>query len=162
MRGPYRLGGRRPTGSIGCPLCGYGIEILDTALTLGVGTSPFVFFNWVGTQPEEKQLRRLLRKLQIAAVPHGFRLSFRDWVAEETDHPREVIGSGPRACGPEQGRGGLSAHGPVRAPASAHARLGEIPSWRDVRSEGRFDCFRSSVLSLAMAAAERVPTPGLC
>ena len=24
-------------------------------------------------------------------VPHGFRSSFRDWAAEETDHPREVI-----------------------------------------------------------------------
>ena len=23
--------------------------------------------------------------------PHGFRSSFRDWAAEETDHPREVI-----------------------------------------------------------------------
>ena len=28
---------------------------------------------------------------KIAAVPHGFRSSFRDWAAEETDHPREVI-----------------------------------------------------------------------
>ena len=28
--------------------------------------------------------------LKIAAVPHGFRSSFRDWAAEETDHPREV------------------------------------------------------------------------
>ena len=27
----------------------------------------------------------------IAAVAHGFRSSFRDWAAEETDHPREVI-----------------------------------------------------------------------
>ena len=26
-----------------------------------------------------------------AAVPHGFRSSFRDWTAAETDHPREVI-----------------------------------------------------------------------
>ncbi len=26
-----------------------------------------------------------------AAVPHGFRSSFRDWAAKETDHPREVI-----------------------------------------------------------------------
>ena len=25
-----------------------------------------------------------------AFVPHGFRSSFRDWAAEETDHPREV------------------------------------------------------------------------
>ena len=32
----------------------------------------------------------LLRALKIAAVPHGFRSSFRDWAAEETDHPREV------------------------------------------------------------------------
>ena len=33
----------------------------------------------------------LLRALRIAAVPHGFRSSFRDWAAEETDHPREVV-----------------------------------------------------------------------
>ena len=26
----------------------------------------------------------------IAAVPHGFRSGFRDWAAEDTDHPREV------------------------------------------------------------------------
>ena len=35
-------------------------------------------------------LSRLLKRLGIAAVPHGFRSSFRDWAAEETDHPREV------------------------------------------------------------------------
>ena len=29
--------------------------------------------------------------LGIAAVPHGFRSSFRDWAAERTNHPREVI-----------------------------------------------------------------------
>ena len=28
---------------------------------------------------------------KIAAVPSGFRSSFRDWAVEETDHPREVI-----------------------------------------------------------------------
>ena len=31
------------------------------------------------------------QKHGIAAVPHGFRSSFRDWAAEETDHPREVV-----------------------------------------------------------------------
>ena len=36
-------------------------------------------------------LRRLLQDQQIAAVPHGFRSTFRDWAAEDTDHPREVI-----------------------------------------------------------------------
>ena len=33
---------------------------------------------------------KLMRKLRIAAVPHGFRSSFRDWAAECSDAPREV------------------------------------------------------------------------
>ena len=33
----------------------------------------------------------MLQHLRIAAVAHGLRSSFRDWAAEETDHPREVI-----------------------------------------------------------------------
>ena len=32
----------------------------------------------------------LLHELEIDAVPHGFRSSFRDWAAECTDAPREV------------------------------------------------------------------------
>ena len=73
------------------PLCGRAVEILDEARSLVEGTSPFVFPNRVGKQLEEKQLRRMFRKHGIAAVPHGFRSSFRDWAAEETDHSREVI-----------------------------------------------------------------------
>ena len=73
------------------PLCGRAVEILDEARKLVEGTSPFLFPNRVGKQLEEKQLRRMFRKHGIAAVPHGFRSSFRDWAAEKTDHPREVI-----------------------------------------------------------------------
>ena len=36
-------------------------------------------------------LPQMLLHHGIAAVAHGFRSSFRDWAAEETDHPREVI-----------------------------------------------------------------------
>ena len=36
-------------------------------------------------------LPKMLQYREIAAVPHGFRSSFRDWAAEMTDHPREVI-----------------------------------------------------------------------
>ena len=36
-------------------------------------------------------MTKLVRELGIEAVPHGFRSSFRDWAAEMTDHPREVI-----------------------------------------------------------------------
>ena len=73
------------------PLCGHAIEILDEARPLVEGTSPFLFPNRVGKQLEEKQLRRMFQEHAIAAVPHGFRSSFRDWAAEETDHPHEVI-----------------------------------------------------------------------
>ena len=36
-------------------------------------------------------LPKMLQYHGIAAVAHGFRSSFRDWAAEETEHPREVI-----------------------------------------------------------------------
>ena len=72
------------------PLCGRATEILEEARKLGDG-SPLVFTLGDGQPIFDKRLRRLLRKLAIAAVPHGFRSSFRDWAAEETDHPREVV-----------------------------------------------------------------------
>ena len=72
------------------PLCGRAIDIIDEARTFGVG-SPIVFTIGDGQPIIEKHLRRLLATLKIAAVPHGFRSSFRDWAAEETDHPREVV-----------------------------------------------------------------------
>ena len=73
------------------PLCGRALEILDAARTLGEGAGPFVFTRRRGKPLDDKQLRCLLREHRIAAVPHGFRSTFRDWAAEETDHPREVI-----------------------------------------------------------------------
>ena len=36
-------------------------------------------------------LSNLIRGLGIAAVPHRFRSSFRDWAAEQTNTPREVV-----------------------------------------------------------------------
>ena len=36
-------------------------------------------------------LSKLIKELGIAAVPHGFRSSFRDWAAEQTNTPREVV-----------------------------------------------------------------------
>ena len=73
------------------PLCGRALEILDAARQLGDGSSPIVFLNERGRAVDGKRLNRLLKKHGIAAVPHGFRSSFRDWAAEETDHPREVV-----------------------------------------------------------------------
>ena len=71
------------------PLCRRALEILEEARVLGRG-SPFVFPSVRGKPFGNTAMSELLRALKIAAVPHGFRSSFRDWAAEETDHPREV------------------------------------------------------------------------
>ena len=73
------------------PLCGRALEILEAARNLGDGKNPVVFVNRRGRPLATKRLNRLLTKHGIAAVPHGFRSSFRDWAAEKTDHPREVV-----------------------------------------------------------------------
>ena len=57
-------------------LCSRAVEPLDGAQILG-GRSPLVLTHR-GGKPHGRQLRR---KLQIAAVPHGFRSSFVDWAA---------------------------------------------------------------------------------
>ena len=71
------------------PLSHRALEILEEARTLGRG-SPLVFPGGRGRTLGVTAMSKRLRTLKIAAVPHGFRSSFRDWVAEETDHPREV------------------------------------------------------------------------
>ena len=72
------------------PLSGRALEILATAGEIG-GGSPLVFPTAAGKPIHDMNLSRMLKDLKIAAVPHGFRSSFRDWAAEETNHPREVV-----------------------------------------------------------------------
>ena len=80
-----------------------------------------------GKPLNDKELRWLVREQGIAAVPHGFRSSFRDWAAEETDHPREVIEAALAHVVRNPGRGGLCPLRPVRAPACPDGRLGALP-----------------------------------
>ncbi len=35
-------------------------------------------------------LLAVLRRLDVSAVPHGFRSTFRDWAAERTNYPRDL------------------------------------------------------------------------
>ena len=72
------------------PICDRALEILDAARTLGAG-NPLVFPMRSGRPISASTLPKMLNDLRIAAVPHGFRSSFRDWAAEETEHRREVI-----------------------------------------------------------------------
>ena len=72
------------------PLCGRAVEILEAARVLD-GSGGLVFPMRNGRSIASSTLPKMLKYHGIAAVAHGFRSSFRDWAAEKTDHPREVI-----------------------------------------------------------------------
>ena len=71
------------------PLSGRAVAVLREAGPRPVG--------WVFRSPAtgapfaESRAAVLFRKLGIEAVPHGFRSSFRDWAAENTDAPHAVM-----------------------------------------------------------------------
>ena len=72
------------------PLTRRAEQVLDAARALSNG-SPLVFPSGRGKRLNDMALSGLLKTLEIPAVPHGFRSTFRDWAAEETNHPREVV-----------------------------------------------------------------------
>ena len=74
------------------PLSGRALEVLSVARTLAQDGTGLVFSSIRYGKPlSDVTLSKLLRELGIPAVPHGFRSSFRDWAAEKTNHPREVM-----------------------------------------------------------------------
>ena len=71
------------------PLSARALEVLREASALADG-SGLVFPSQRARAIHGGTVSRLVRELEINAVPHGFRSSFRDWAAECTDVPREV------------------------------------------------------------------------
>lgn len=43
-----------------------------------------------GGQMSDMTLNAVMRRMQVDAVPHGFRSTFRDWAGEKTNFPREL------------------------------------------------------------------------
>ena len=72
------------------PLSASAREILAEARRIE-NSSDLVFPSPAGGLLPDRDLSSLLRELGIPAVPHGFRSSFRDWAAEETDAPHAVM-----------------------------------------------------------------------
>ena len=72
------------------PLSGRALAILHDVQRLSDGTG-LVFRSLRGRPLSDMTLSKLIKELGIAAVPHGFRSSFRDWAAEQTNTPREVV-----------------------------------------------------------------------
>lgn len=68
------------------------LDVLRQAAELN--QAGFVFPGNVNDKPlSDSTLSKLLRELNIGAVPHGFRSSFRDWASEQTNFSREVCES---------------------------------------------------------------------
>jgi integrase len=71
------------------PLSTQAIKLLKALSTYKSGGLVFP-----GAKPTTKlsdmSLTAVMRRMQMNAVPHGLRSSFRDWVGEATHHPREV------------------------------------------------------------------------
>ncbi len=71
------------------PLSTQAIKLLKALPTYKSGVLVFP-----GAKPTTKlsdmSMAALMRRMQMNAVPHGLRSSFRDWVGEATHHPREV------------------------------------------------------------------------
>ena len=72
------------------PLSTRALAVLDEVRSLPAGDGcGLVFLSQRGRKFHDNALSKLLQDLCIAAMPHGFRSSFRDWAAE-TGVPREV------------------------------------------------------------------------
>jgi integrase len=70
------------------PLADPALKLLK-ALPRTEGTD-LVFPAPRGGQLSDMTLTAVLRRMQVPAVPHGFRSTFRDWTAEQTNYPRDV------------------------------------------------------------------------
>lgn len=72
------------------PLSRRAVDILRDAVSLD-DPGGLVFPSPRRKPLSDMTLSKLLKEQGVAAVPHGFRSSFRDWASERTNHPREVI-----------------------------------------------------------------------
>ena len=66
------------------PLAGRSIEVLRQSEELDDGTSELVFPGLRGNPLSDMVFTTMLRRLEIPAVAHGFRSSFKDWCIERT------------------------------------------------------------------------------
>lgn len=52
--------------------------------------NPLVFPAPRGGEMSDMSMSAVMRRMEVNAVPHGFRSTFRDWAGERTNYPREV------------------------------------------------------------------------
>jgi integrase len=73
------------------PLSPQAADVFQQARALRIKDCDLIFPGATsGSTLSDMALLELLRGMELSATVHGFRSSFRDWVAEETDVPREI------------------------------------------------------------------------
>lgn len=71
------------------------VPLSDQAMNLlrsldRISGSDLLFPGTKGQVLSDMSMTALMRRMEIDAVPHGFRSTFRDWVGEKTHYPREL------------------------------------------------------------------------
>lgn len=67
------------------------VDVFRRAADLRIAQEPLVFPGASFRKPlSDMTLVKIMRDMSVAATPHGFRSSFRDWAADKTDYPGEV------------------------------------------------------------------------
>ncbi len=73
------------------PLSDAALAVIDRAAALPrLGGTELLFPAPRGGQLSDMTLTAAMRRMEVDAVPHGFRSTFRDWTAERTSYPRDV------------------------------------------------------------------------
>ena len=73
------------------PLSREALCVFQRAVELRLAGTNLIFPGAKRTQPmSDMTLVKIVRDMNVKATPHGFRSSFRDWVADETSFPGEV------------------------------------------------------------------------
>jgi integrase len=73
------------------PLSDQAVTLIERMKSHRRGDSDLVFPGATRGRPlSDMTLTKVLRDLKVNAVPHGFRSTFRDWVAEETNYPADL------------------------------------------------------------------------
>jgi integrase len=70
------------------PLSPRAVEILKSLPR--IAGNPHLFPAPQGGALSDMTISAVMRRMEVDAVPHGFRSTFRDWCSERTSYPREV------------------------------------------------------------------------
>ena len=73
------------------PLSPAAVEVFRRAQALNSAGAKFIFEGMKSDQPmSDMTLMKVLRDMKAGCTAHGFRSTFRDWIAETTPFPREL------------------------------------------------------------------------